>query len=112
MARHLATRWQYRVGYGNAHSSLIGGALTLREALRKAITDGLYYIGIGEADVRISVEEHCNRCDGTGSVMTGTRRARRKACPDCRGEGVLAYLGEIPVVPHENVAGIIGAAAV
>lgn len=65
------------------------GGNTLAEALSKAFTDGMFYLGRGYEGVQLSVEAACSVCYGTGQVPKGGRTMfATKTCPTCKAKPV------------------------
>ena len=63
------------------------GGGTLASTISKGLTDGIFYLARGYADVHIRIEAYCGRCAGNGRVPKhGTRNMfATKTCPACRG---------------------------
>lgn len=98
-----STIWQTCVSYESGSCS-IGGDITFKRAMSRAMTDATYYAGIGRRNVSIQLEEHCGNCRGCGQVSI-VKRGRKVVvdCPECKGKPIASTLGPIPFVLHENI---------
>lgn len=97
-----STNWTTIVDFGR--SSTIGGALTMKQAMAKAITDASYHAGCGHRDVTILLREHCGRCSDSGCVYVVKRGRKHVApCPDCKGDSEVSTIGPVPFVLHPNL---------
>lgn len=103
MARIFRTRFQVCVNRLGVHRQECGvstGKDSLAEAMAVAFEYATFYCGARGA--RVTVEEVCDACSGSGVVQCGGRRRfKQKRCPACRGNAIVQTIA-FQAKPHSD----------